>query len=61
MKELVDQAIVALGRGFAPYGRFLVGAALETSTGKIYAGCNIENGSYWISREHWDDQNPAAL
>lgn len=27
----------------SPYGKFQVGAALRTKSGKIYLGCNIEN------------------
>jgi cytidine deaminase len=30
----------------APYSRFLVGAALRTKTGAIFAGCNVENVAY---------------
>ncbi len=29
---------------YAPYSKYYVGCALKTSTGKIYSGCNIENG-----------------
>jgi cytidine deaminase len=31
---------------YAPYSGFKVGAALLTSDGKIFTGCNIENSSY---------------
>ena len=43
-KELVRQAFLAQQQAYAPYSEFLVGAALLTEDGKIYQGCNIENG-----------------
>ena len=43
---LLDEARKARERAYAPYSNFLVGAALLTSSGKIYHGCNIENAAY---------------
>ena len=31
---------------YTPYSHFAVGAALLTSDGKVFKGCNIENASY---------------
>lgn len=35
--------------GHAPFSRFLVGAALETTDGKVITGCNIENATYGLT------------
>lgn len=46
IEELITKAIDAMGKSYSPYSHFQVGAALQTSGGKIYQGCNIENASY---------------
>jgi cytidine deaminase len=43
---LFRTAIEARLRAYAPYSDFLVGAAVLTRSGKIFPGCNVENGSY---------------
>lgn len=45
-KALVEQAILAMKKAYAPYSGYKVGAALLCADGTVYGGCNIENGSY---------------
>ncbi len=45
-KVLMDMARKARETAYAPYSHFTVGAALLAESGKIYTGCNIENGAY---------------
>ena len=45
-KELINKAYEAMQRSYSPYSGFKVGAALLTSGGEIYTGCNIENSAY---------------
>jgi cytidine deaminase len=45
-QELVTLALEARKRAYAPYSRFQVGAALRTTSGLVYLGCNVENGAF---------------
>lgn len=49
MNELVRRAKGARSRSYSPYSRFAVGAALRTTSGKVYLGCNVENASYGLT------------
>jgi len=44
--KLIRRAYAAREKAYAPYSGFFVGAALLSRTGKIYAGCNIENAAF---------------
>lgn len=44
--ELLKEAMIAREHAYAPYSKYMVGAALLTKSGKIYHGCNIENAGY---------------
>jgi len=46
MTDLRTLAKDASTRAHSPYSKAKVGSALETSDGKIYSGCNIENASF---------------
>lgn len=45
-KALVEQALEARKKAYAPYSGFKVGAALLCGDGGVYTGCNIENSAY---------------
>lgn len=44
--NLIQKAIEQLDHAYAPYSDFKVGAALLSSDGQIFTGCNIENFAY---------------
>lgn len=48
-QKLIRVAAQAASNAYAPYSQFHVGAAVLTATGKIFAGCNVENASYGLS------------
>lgn len=48
---MTDEALLAAAKAvrqaaYAPYSRFLVGAAIEDEQARVHAGCNVENGAY---------------
>jgi cytidine deaminase len=45
-KQIVALANEARRHAYAPYSKYSVGAALRTTTGRIYTGVNIENAAY---------------
>ncbi len=47
--ELVRAALEARSQAYAPYSDFAVGAAVSSSDGQIFVGCNVENASYGLS------------
>jgi cytidine deaminase len=47
--SLIQDAQKARLQSVAPFSNFLVGAAVRTSSGKVYTGCNIESASYGLT------------
>jgi cytidine deaminase len=47
--DLREVAAQARLRAYAPYSRFLVGAALRLKSDLIISGCNVENISYGLT------------
>lgn len=44
--QLIQEAKIARDRAYVPYSKFKVGAALLSSDGQVFHGCNIENAAY---------------
>jgi glutamine transport system substrate-binding protein len=49
IQALVNASRQASLNAYAPYSRYTVGAAVLTSSNKIYSGCNVENALYGLS------------
>lgn len=47
--DLLKAAQEASERAYAPFSKFFVGAAILTSDGKLFTGCNVENSSYGLT------------
>jgi cytidine deaminase len=45
-EKLIEESKKAREKAYVPYSNFQVGAALLTTDGKVYHGCNIENAAY---------------
>ncbi len=48
--SMLDLARQALANAHAPYSRFRVGACVRAASGRLYAGCNVENASYGLTQ-----------
>ena len=47
--NIVEAARIARARAHAGFSQFKVGAALETSDGRIVTGCNVESSTYGLT------------
>jgi cytidine deaminase len=48
-ERLLRSARKVMKNAYAPFSHFKVGAAILTSKGHIFVGCNVENSSYGIT------------
>ena len=46
IKLLIEKAYSAQQHSHSPYSRFKVGAALESDSGDIFSGCNVESAAF---------------
>jgi cytidine deaminase len=50
LEPMLELARQALANAHAPYSRFRVGACLRATSGRLYAGCNVENAAYPVGQ-----------
>jgi|SRR5271154_2535444 len=48
-KRLLRAARDVMQNAYAPFSEFKVGAAILTSKGQVFVGCNVENSSYGMT------------
>jgi cytidine deaminase len=46
---LIEAAKQSRENAHAPYSNFRVGAALRSTSGRIFGGCNVENATYGLT------------
>jgi cytidine deaminase len=46
VNELVEKAIGAAAKAYAPYSNYSVGAVVRTTDGREFTGVNVENAAY---------------
>lgn len=46
---LIAAALQAQTRAYAPFSRYRVGAAVQTASGAVYTGCNVEVSSFSLT------------
>jgi cytidine deaminase len=49
LTAMLNVARQAAHRAYCPYSKFRVGACLRTESGRLFAGCNVENASYGLT------------
>lgn len=47
--SLLEAARAARKEAYCPYSNFPIGAAVLTSDGRVFVGCNVENASYGLT------------
>ena len=47
--DLRAAAVAAMGRAYAPYSDYQVGAAGLVDDGRLVVGCNVENAAYGVA------------
>lgn len=49
LEDLIARAKAASRHAYCPYSQFPVGAAVLTSEGDVFTGCNVENASFGLT------------